>query len=223
MSVVFKRHELPIAYSMMAAADRVRPRRDGRHPFDKFFLLWTAFRNIYTIIAHRQGYRIELIVDDDGTIATYTNGNLRIPKVKAISEIEQIHLALGEFDNPLKNSLIIHPSTKFFAERIPAWEGTKIEHDALGQRLNGVINVNYTSRSDYPIWSPIDLQIYGEYLEDPKNEADRDFLTRQIVDLLYTVSQNLMHIGRSFSDANDITVPENALPLLEMIISAFTH
>jgi len=222
MSVIFKRHELPIAYSMIAAADRVRPRRDGRHPFDKFFLLWTAFKNIYTMIAHRQGFNIDLIVEDDGSIATYTNGNVKIPKVKTVSEREQIHLALGEFDNPLKNNLIMHPSTKFFANRIPSWEGTKIEQDALGQRVNGVINVNYTSRSDYPVWSPIDIQIYEGYLAKPEDEADRDFMTQQIVELLYTINQNLMYMGRSFSDANDITVPENALPLLEMIVAAFT-
>ena len=175
------------------------------------------------MIAHRQGYSIELIVEDDGTIATDINGNVKIPKVKTVSEREQIHVALGEFDDPLKNSLIMHPSTKFFAKRVPSWEGTKIEQDAFGQRVNGVINVNHTSRSDYPVWSPIDIQMYENYLANPEDEEVKDFLTRQIVELLYTASQNLMYIGRSFSDANDITVPENALPLLEMIISAFTH
>jgi hypothetical protein len=222
MALVFKRHELPIAYSMIAAADRVRPRRDGRHPFDKFFLLWTAFKNIYTTIAHRQGFSIDLIYEDDGSIATYTNGNVKIPKVKTVSEREHIHLALGEFDEPLKNNLIMHPGTKFFSERIPSWDGTKIEQDAFGQRVNGVINVSYTSRSDYPVWSPIDIPIYESYLTKPEDEEERDFLTRQIVELLYTVSQNLMYMGRSFSDAHDISVPENALPLLEMIVAAFT-
>jgi len=223
MSAVFKRNELPIAESMMAVAERVRPRRDGRHPFDKYFLLWMAFKNIYTTIAHHQGLSVELIVEEDGTIATSVNGNVKIPKVKTVSEREQIHLALGEFEDSLKNSLVMHPSTKFFAERIPSWEGTKIEQDAFGQRVNGVINVNYTSRKDYPFWSPIDTQRLENYLINPEDEEVRDFLARQIVDLLHTISQNLMYIGRSFSDANDISVPEHALPLLEMILTAFIH
>ncbi|MGD8455121.1 MAG: hypothetical protein PVF83_01965 [Anaerolineales bacterium] len=223
MSVVFKRHELPIAYSMIAAADRVKPRRDGRHPFDKYFLLWIAFKNIYTTIAHKQGYSIELLLEDDGSVATLSNGNVKIPKIKIVSELEQINLALEEFGNPLKTNLIKHPSTQFFAKRIPSWEGIKIEQDAFGQRVNGVINVNYTSSSDYPVWSPIDIQIFESYLENPKDEKARDFLARQIVELLYTVSQNLMYIGRNFSDANDISVPENALPMIEMIVSDFTQ
>jgi len=223
MTVVFESHELPIAHSMIAAANRVRPRRDGRHPYEKFFLLWTAFNNIYTTIADRQGYSTQLIVSDDGTVATCPNGNVRIPKVKPVREREQIYLALGEFDDKLKNKLILHESTKFFINRVPFWQGTRIEQDTFGQRVNGVINVSYTSSPDYPIWSPVDSQIYEGYLANPDNEEDRDFLTKQIIDLLYTVRKNLMHIGRKFDDANDISVVEHALPLLELIVGSFTQ
>ena len=223
MTVVFKRHELPIAYSMIAAAKRVRPRRDGRHPFEKYFLLWTAFNNIYTTIATRKGCSTQLLVADDGTIATCTNGNVKIPKVKPVSEREQLYLALGELDDKLKHNLIAHESTAFFVNRIPFWQGTKMEFDAFAQRVNGVINVNYTSSAQYPVWSPVDFQIYEGYLKKSDNEGDRDFLTRQIVDLLYTVSKNLMHFGRKFDDSNDISVVEHALPLLEIIVASFTQ
>ena len=219
--MTFKRHELPIAYSMIAAAGRVRPRRDGQHPFEKYFLLWTAFKNIYTTIASRQGRSTQLLIGDDGTVETCTNGNVKIPKVKTVSEREQIHLALGEFDDKLKHNLIMHESTKFFVSRIPYWQGTQIEHDAFGQRVNGVINVSYTASTDYPVWSPIDTQTYERFLMKPNQEEDMDFLTRQIVDLLFTVSKNLMHISKKFDDGNDMTVIENALPLLEMIVAAF--
>jgi hypothetical protein len=208
---------------MIAAAKRVRPRRDGRHPFDKYFLLWTAFNNIYTTIATRKGCSTQLVVGDDGTIATWTNGHVKIPKVKPVSEREQLYLALGEFDDVLKHNLIAHESIKYFINRIPFWQGSKIEFDAFGQRVNGVINVNYTSSTQYPVWSPVDFQIYEGYLKKPDNEGDRDFLTKQIVDLLYTVSKNLMHFGRKFDDANDISVVENALPLLELIVTSFTQ
>ncbi|MGD2157140.1 MAG: hypothetical protein PVG14_09130 [Anaerolineales bacterium] len=222
MNVTFKRHELPMAYSMIAAANRIKPRRDGRHPIDKFFLLWTAFNSIYTTIAHHRGHSPQLMVSDDGTIETHTNGNVKIPEVRKVSEREQIHLALEEFDDQLKHELILHESTKFFVSRTPYWQGKPIEHDAFGQRVNGVINVNYTTSSDYPIWSPVDPQIYEGYLENPDNEADRDFLSGQIVDLLYTVRDNLMHFGRKFDDSNDLAVFEKALPPLEIIVASFT-
>jgi hypothetical protein len=88
--------------------------------------------------------------------------------------------------------------------------------------VNGVINVNYTSSPQYPVWSPVDTQIYEGYLKEPDKEEDRDFLTKQILDLLYTVSKNLMHFGKKFDDSNDIKVVENALPLLEKIVASFT-
>ena len=99
----------------------------------------------------------------------------------------------------------------------------KIEYDAFGQRVNGVINVNYTSDSQYPVWSPIDFQYYEEYLEKPDNEENRDFLARQIVDLLYTIRINFMLGSKRFDDANDIAVVENALPMLELIVTSFTR
>jgi hypothetical protein len=57
-------------------------------------------------------------------------------------------------------------------------------------------------------------------MEAPTPEG-RDFLTGQIVDLLYTVRQNMMQISTAFDDANDIAVFTHALPLLEMIVGAF--
>lgn len=222
MTTIFQRYELPIAYAMIAAARRVRPRRDGRHPFEQYFLLWTAYNNIYTTIANREGHRTRIIENDDGSIITIPNGNVNIPKVAIVSERKQIYLSFNEFDDDLKHTLIIHESTKYFVNRIPSWQGTKIEYDAFGQRVNGVINVNYTSDRQYPVWSPIDIQYYEVYLENPENGENRDFLVRQIVDLLFTIRENFMHGGQRFDDANDISVVENGLPMLELIVSSFT-
>jgi len=222
MSVKFQQHELPYAYSMITFAQKIRPHRDGQHHFQKYFYLWTAFNNIYTTFAHRQGMSTRLVRSEDGKVLTVPNGNVNIPRVESVSEREKLYLALDEFDDELKHRLIVHKSTRFFLERIPAWKGGKIEHDAFGQRVNGVINVNHTCDADYPIWSPIDIQFYERYAADPDDEDCRNFLATQIVDLLYTVRDNLMHAGRKLDDANDISVVENALPLLEMIVASFT-
>ena len=208
---------------MIAAARRIRPRRDGRHLFEQYFLFWTAFNNIYTTIAHRKGRRTQIKENDDGSIVTIANGNVNIPEVVIVSEGEKIGLAFQEFEEDLKHTLILHEGTKYFVRRITYWQGIPIEHDAFGQRVNGVINVNYTSDSQYPVWSPIDFQHYEEYLENPINEENRSFLASQIVDLLYAIRNNLVHGGKRFDDANDITVVENALPMLELIVTSFTR
>ena len=223
MTTIFQRYDLPIAYSMIAAARRIRPRRDGNHPFEQYFLFWTAFNNIYTTIAHSKGRRTKIKENEDGSIVTIANGNVNIPEVVIVSEREQIRLAFQEFDDDLKRTLILHEGTEYFVGRIPSWQGIKIEFDAFGQRVNGVINVNYTSDSQYPVWSPIDFQLYEEYLENPDNEENRDFLAKQIVDLLYTIRINFMHGSKRFDDANDIAVVENALPMLELIVTSFTR
>ena len=222
MRTIFQRHELPIAYSMIATAGRIKPRRDGSHSFQQYFLYWTAFNNIYTTIAHRKGRRTLVKRNDDGSVVTIANGNVKIPEVEVVSEREQIQLAIQEFDEDLKRKLIDHAGTKYFLGRIPYWGGQKIEQDAFGQKLNGVINVDYTTDRQYPVWSPIDFQTYEEYLANPDDEGMRDLLLRQIVDLLYTVRCNLMHGSKKFDDANDISVIENALPMLELIVTSFT-
>jgi len=223
MTTKFQRYELPIAYSMIAAARRIRPRRDGRHPFEQYFFFWTAFNNIYTTIAHSKGCRIRIKENDDGSIVTIANGNVNIPQVVVASEREQIRLALQESADDLKHTLILHKGAGYFVGRVPSWKGIQIEYDAFGQRVNGVINVSHTSDSQYPVWSPIDLQHYEEYLENSDNEENRNFLARQIVDLLHTIRRNIMHGGRKLDDANDITVVENALPMLELIVTSFTR
>lgn len=221
--MIIKRHELPIAYLMIDAASRVKPRRDGRHPFDKFFLLWTAFSHIYRAIAQQKGVHTQLVEREDGSIETYANGHVKISKVIPVSENQQLSLAVQAMDDRLKHALIEHESTLFFLNRIPYWQGKPIEHDAFGQRVNGIINIAFTSRPDYPVWSPLDPQVYQTYLANPDRIQDRDFLAGQIVELLYTLSTNIMHISRDFDDGNDISVAQHALPLLEMIISSFTR
>lgn len=83
--------------------------------------------------------------------------------------------------------------------------------------------MNHTVARDYPVWSPIDTQLYADYLANPHDYRARDFVAKQVVDLLYTVRCNLLHGGKRYDDANDVSVVENALPLLAMIVAAFTR
>ena len=70
MTTKFTRADLPMAFTMIETAERVKPRRDGRHPLEKFFLWWTAFHQIYATLASRQGLRTELLTGEDGEVLT---------------------------------------------------------------------------------------------------------------------------------------------------------
>jgi hypothetical protein len=208
---------------MIETARRIKPRRDGSHTYQHYFLYWTAFNQIYTTIAHRSGYRTRIKKNEDGTIITIPNGHVNIPTVEIVSETKQIHLALQEFDDDLKSALILHNSIRYFVDRIPYWDGIPVETDAFGQRLNGIIHINHTSSSQYPVWSPIDTQHYQEYIQNPGDPQIRDFLTRQIIDVLFTVRENFMQGGKKLDDANDLSVVEHALPMLELIVKSFLY
>lgn len=191
--------------------------------FAMYVYLWTAFNNIYTTIAFTEGQHVTLLRDRDGAIITRRNGSVDIPKVRTVSEKDQLLTAFAEFDDELRHRLVDHPSTGYFVERTPLWHGQSISHDARGQRLNGVINVNYTTDRENPIWSPVDIKAYERYLANQQDSAARDQVAWQIVELLYTIRCNLVHGGKRADDANDIEVVERALPLLQIILNAFIH
>jgi len=221
MTAKFKRADLPIAYTMIETAGRIKPRRDGRHPLEKFFLFWTAFRQVYVTLAARQGLHTELLRGADGEVLTEPNGSVHIPRVIPVDERAQIAAARAEFDSGLIQALIAHPGTAYFIERTPFWGGRKLAGDAAGQVLNGVIDVNHTSQVEYPVWAPLDRQAYRRWAAGEITPEDEDLLARQITGLLYTVSRNLTHVGKQFDDGQDIAVYEQALPLLEMIVGRF--
>lgn len=223
MPTTFRRHELPIAFAMIETAERVKPRRDGRDPYDRYFLLWTAFSHIYQTIAARAGLQSRLVTDEEGRVVTRKNGSVHIPVVRPASEQELVGYAAAELPETVRQQLITHPATKYFAERTPFWEGQKIEHDALGQALNGVIHIRHTTGAEYPVWSPIDTPLFENYLPDQENDAQGDFLITQVLDLLLTIRENLVQFNQKFDDSNDRSVIENGLALLEIIVAAFTR
>jgi hypothetical protein len=219
--MILASYEVPVAHSMVALARR--PSTFAFRAFQDFICYWTAFNNIYVTVAEQRGRRARLRYLDDGTIRTRLVANVRIPEVMPISERQQLDLVLGEFGDDLKHGLIEHTSTRFFAYRTPRWRGHRIESNASGQRLNGVINVGYTVNTDYPVWSPIDTEQYESYMQGDKDIETRNALAKQILDLLYTVRNNALHGGKRADDANDHEVVERALPLLASVVEAFLH
>jgi len=207
---------------MLETIQRIRPRRDGGHFYQQYFLYWTAFNNIYTVIAYKKGIHTQIKKRADGSVFTALNGNVHIPEIVEVTDKEQMYLALHEF-NDLKQSLIRHKGTQYFLTRLPYWKGKPIEYDAFGQKVNGVLAINYMSDSQYPVWSPIDQKYYQAYIENPDNPEIRNFLAGQILDLLFTIRNNMMLGSREFDDSNDQKVIENALPMLALIVNYFTQ
>lgn len=217
--MILREYEAPVAYSMVELASQFSV--DSTHAISKYVCLWTAFNSIYVSLAERAGRMATLVMNAEGLPQTRAFGRLKMPTVAGVTERELLRIAFGCFAAPTKTALLESESTKFFADRIPNWRGCPIERDAWGQRLNGVINVGYTTCRDYPVWAPIDVAEYGRYLEGCKEEEPIDLLSCQILEVLYTVRNNTLHGGKRADDANDLEVVGRATPLLEIVVSAF--
>ncbi len=219
MAVTFNSDEAPVAHSMILLAKQSTNRE--LHPFQEFMCYWTAFNNIYTSIADRFGRPPKLKRSYDGTVATKVKAGVRIPQVNAPLETEQINMALRQFSQSLIGKLVEHESTRYFVYRTPQWRGVRIESDASGQKLNGVINAGRTVDQNYPVWSPIETRLYERYFTENLGPHDRHELADQILHVIYTVRNNLFHGGKRTDDANDLDVVNRALPLLRMIVEDF--
>ena len=141
--------------------------------------------------------------------------------MEIVSDNKRVRIALNEFNDVVKHTLILHEGTEYFVGRIPAWQGALIEYDAFGQRVNGVIKIDHTSDSQYPVWSPIDIQHYEAYMKGLEDRDTGDFLAGQIVELLHTIRKNYLYSTMKFDDANDLKVVQNGLPMLEVIVTSF--
>lgn len=212
---MFNKYEIPVAYSMVELA-RQSSSVEHQH-YHEFICYWTAFNNIYNTLANRQDDVVELISERDGSIRTRQNGSVQIPSVRInFREYQTIMMAFEFFSEELNQELITHSSTEFFVNRVPMWGDRNIEFDASGQRVNGVINVGYTVREEYPVWSPIDIPAYERFVQGVPNEGDVDLLAKQILFLIYSVRNNFIHAGKRADDATDREVVENAIPLLSI-------
>jgi hypothetical protein len=53
------------------------------------------------------------------------------------------------------------------------------------------------------------------------DQSGQGILAEQIVFMLYTVRNNLVHGSKNPGEENELTVVQNALPLLELVVRAF--
>ena len=216
---MFADYEVPVAYSMVRLAKQLE--KSTPHPVHLLTCYWVAFNNVYVTIADRSGVRPALNVRKDGTLRTEVIGTVTLPKVNRVTERTQLDLAYGQFSETLKRTLVEHPSTLFFAKRIPRWRGNPLPVDGNGQRLNGVLSVGNTVDAMNPVWAPIDVQMFKDYHSGATDATRLDPLARQVLNLVYTVRNNTVHGAKSSDDANDVEVLERALPLLVMIVASF--
>lgn len=215
-------YEVPVAKSVMQSLDRIGFSSSDEDIFIKYIMLWIAFNNIYVTLANQRGIKRKPETNkNDKSMKTITNGSIILPKMSRVTERAQIKAAYELFNDDIKDKLIKHESTNFFVNRVPRWEGRKIEFDTKGQRVNGVINLSYTYSKDYLYWSPIDINIYRSYRKGDESIESREVLSEQILNLLYAVRNNTFHGGKRFDDANDRNVVEKATPLLEIVVNYF--
>ena len=204
--------EIPIGSSMIGLAER------ADHPFQRYFCYWAAFNNIYTKIADRKGNTAQLNFDDNtGQPKVFNIWSYAFPSVRIPKEKELISGAITQINNQSKHELISHSITSFFVERLP--HGVCSRFDNQGQFINGVLNVTKTIDQNHPIWSPINKSAYERYIAGDTSE--RDLLAEQIIFMLYTIRNNLVHGGKNPGEENDVSVVENALPLLEIVVRGF--
>jgi hypothetical protein len=150
-----------------------------------------------------------------------------MPMVKTDSETDLILRAINKLDPEQIKEWLELPEVSFFVDRTP--RGAKGEchpekagcFDTNGQRINGVLNRTRTVDPLYPVYAPIDMEKYESFLNGDLTSID--LLSKQLVMLLYTVRNNLMHGNKMVSSDNDSEVVRKAYPILEHLLSCFVY
>lgn len=215
------KEEIPIANSMIELAER------ADHLFQRYICYWVAFNNIYTLVSKRLAEELTIAAKYDLIPKLSRTGgeiNYKInewgywfPEMKLTSERKQILATTNLMGEKTKNKIVFHRNISFFVDRIP--KGVRSRSDSRGQLINGVLNITRTIESEYPVWSPIDTQVYQRVLKGDRSEID--ILIDQIIMMLYTIRNNLVHGSKNPNEANDNQVVEMALPVLEIVVKSF--
>ncbi len=200
-------------------------RQAAQHPAQHasaYLCYWSAFTNIYAVLAAQQGARPHFGLRENGTLRTRRVGALKMAEVDPPPESELLDKGCAGLDGGLKHKLITHASARFFVQRTPVWQGKTITVDGARQRLNGVLDMRCTFDARYPVWRPIDAKLYARYVRDAEtgtvDEQAQDILARQILDVLQTVAQNLLYNSKSTADENAPAVIDHALALLSSLV-----
>lgn len=214
--------DFPVASGMMRLAGR-----STRKYFSKYMCLWSAFNNIYQYLSDQDGFGSELLYDSNNKLRTKEINGYLMPMVKTDSETDLILRAINKLDPEQIKEWLELPEVSFFVHRTP--EGVQGEchpekagcFDTNGQRINGVLNRTRTVNPLYPVYAPIDMEKYESFLNG--DLANIDLLSSQLVMLLYTVRNNLMHGNKMVSSDNDREVVHNTYPVLEKLLSCFVN
>lgn len=213
-------NNLWIASSMIDLAESIQ--QQSAHAIQAYLCYWIAWTNIYKALSKQAGLRPHFGLRKNGTLRIKRDGDLKMAEVYAPTEDSQLNKALDLVSDALKHQLIVHPDTRYFVYRTPAWQGKPLKKDTFGQPLNGVIYVNRTLDPRYPVWSHIDTDLYQLYMEekhtDKNKEKARNTLTKQILNVLHTIQANLIH-GDIQSTENNAQIVEKALPILSMLVT----
>lgn len=208
-------YKIPVAQSMIALADSLLL-RDG-DALARYVCLWAAFNNIYMTIGDGDGLHVTLR-QKNGSLATRPVAGVNIPQVDAPLERDLIRNVVRQVPDSVGRALLLHENVSWFAQRTPNWQGSALARDVHGQRLNGVLNVGHTVSRDNPVWAPIDVALHMECVRADGAHAGAAELIPQIVNLLYTVRNNIAHGGKSPDDRSDRDIVLRAAPLLEILV-----
>lgn len=216
---------LATARTMVSLAGQ--PEDEGTDLKPAFLCYWLAWQSICVSLVAKAGHRPAYQLRKNGTLITKRTGAIRMAKVSAPGADDLLSLALNEFDEGLKDGLIRHKSTFFFAHRNPTWRDKPLQKDGFGQQLNGVIHVSHTLSAKYPVWSPVDLALYRPYMQNDASldrpNKTRNILAEQILDLLSTIHHNLLLGGGKQGLESGDDVLKHGLALLSLIVNYFLN
>jgi hypothetical protein len=213
-TIALHNYEIEVAGSMLELARR------SFNIFPQFMCTWISFNNIYTTV----WYKCREMQLPDPTLTTPVlcshKPTLMLTAKLTKQERTLLDHAFAHFSDDVKHELVLHPSTAFFAHRSPRFQNGEVYVDNVGRHANGVVNIGRSTKYDIEC-STISIPEYELYVANQDGTQLRDLVSLQVLNVVYTVRNNIFHGGKSANDDKDRKVVDKALPLLELIVRDF--
>lgn len=207
-----QRSDVPVAAAIADLAASLHGR-----PVAAFVCYWIAFANLCQVLARSNGVKAHFGLRQNGTLRMHKLGGLTMAEVYPPRWEQQMDSAFASLSEDLRHRLVSHPNVRFLVFRVPEIDGKPLRQDAHHQHPNGILDAGCTLDARYPVWSPIDLELYRHYVGGQQSPEVRDTLARQILSALWTLYRNLEGAGVDRAEAGDVLVAQ-ALPLLELVV-----
>ena len=204
--------------AMLALAQQLPA--DPQSLVQSYMCYWIAFTSLAWRLARETGLNPTFGLRQNGTLRTRKEGDLKLAEIYPPTDKAILDRAARSFTTDTKHALIVHPSTHFFVNRTPTWNGESLKYDAYHQKLNGVVNISSTLDPRYPAWCPIDRTLHTHYIHNATPGKAQDHLAHQIVEILHVLYRNLLYAGPETKGENTTEVIEAGLGLL---CEAITH